>query len=131
MPPLGFPPIEDQSLASLAFTSPNGVGCIRVANSANYEAQPLHGNPTSDPVWPRGAVSTMVGPYRAAVYAEPEQGTTAIYVQIPTPGGGFHDLLVASQGLSTSDIESILARALPQSYTPVPIATSPTTTTVP
>ena len=115
MPPAGFPPIEDQSFAQLAFTSPNGAGCIRVANSANYAEEPPQANPPSDPVAPKGAVSIMVGPYRAAIDAEPEQVTTAIYVQIPTPGGEFHDLLVASQGLSASELESVLARSLPQS----------------
>lgn len=104
---------------------------MRVANSATYAWELPQGSPPSDPVAPKGAVSIMVGLYRAAIYAEPDQGTTAIYVQVPTPGGGFHDLLVATQGLATSDLESILARALPQSYTPVPIAASLTTTTVP
>jgi hypothetical protein len=125
MPTAGFPPIDDQSFAQLAFTSPNGAGCIRVANSANYAEEPPQVNPPSDPVAPKGATSIMVGPYRAAIYTEPEQVTTAIYVQIPTPGGGFHDLLAASQGLSASELESVLARALPQSYTSVPIEASP------
>jgi hypothetical protein len=131
MPPARFPSIEDQSYASLAFTSPNGAGCLRVANSANYTAEPSHGNPPSDPIVPKGAASIMVGPYHAAIYAEPGEVTTAIFVQIPTPGGGFHDLLVASEGLATSDLESILGRALPQSYTAVPVAGFPTTTTAP
>jgi len=131
MPPARFPSIEDQSYASLAFTSPNGTGCLRVANSANYPAEPPQGSPPRDPVVPKGAVSIMVGPYHAAIYAEPDQETTAIFVQIPTPGGGLHDLLVASEGLATSDLESILGRALPQSYTAVPVAASPTTTTAP
>lgn len=131
MPPARFPSIEDQSYASLAFTSPNGGGCLRVANSANYPAEPAQGNSPSDPVVPKGAVSIMVGPYHAAIYTEPDQVTTAIFVQIPSPGGGFHDLLVASQGLATSDLESILGRSLPQSYTAVPVAASPTTTAVP
>ena len=104
---------------------------MRVANSATYLAEPLEGNPPNDPVAPKGAVSVMVGPYRAAVSAEPDQGTTVIYVQIPTPGGGFHDLLVASQGMATSELESILEKALPQSYSPVPIAASSTPTTEP
>lgn len=104
---------------------------MRVANSANYLAGPLEGNPPSDPVALKGAVSVMVGPYHAAVSAEPDQETTVIYVQIPTPGGGFHDLLVASQGMATSELESILEKALPQSYSPVPIAASSTPTTEP
>jgi hypothetical protein len=124
MPPPGFVAIENQSFASLASTSTGGAGCVRVANSATYAAGLPSTSLPNDPVAPNESQSIMVGPYHAAMYAVPGQGVIAAYVQIPTPGGGFHDLLVASQGMAGPDLELMLAKALPQTYQAVPIKSS-------
>jgi hypothetical protein len=93
----------------------------------------------SDPIAPAGSQSLAIGLYQASVYQAANSATLAIYVQIPTIGGGHHDLIVAAQGITQPNLVAMLHKALPVQVTPAPASDIPpagssstsTTSTIP
>jgi hypothetical protein len=113
MPAPGATTPAQQPQSLVGFEGAGITGCLSVANSANYRRTP---GGTADPVVPKGARALTIGSYHAYIYKEPGQPTVALYVEIPTTGGVYHDLLVGAQGISSSDLIALVQKALPTRF---------------
>jgi hypothetical protein len=89
----------------------------------------ISGNDTQgtgeDSIAPAGSQSLAIGLYQASVYRAANSPTLAIYVQIPTIGGGHHDLIVVAQGITQPDLVGMVQKALPTQVTPAPASAVP------
>jgi hypothetical protein len=65
-------------------------------------------------VVPKGAKALTIGKYHAFIYKTPS--ILALYVEIPTTGGGYHDLVVGAQGMSSADLLALVQKALPTKF---------------
>jgi hypothetical protein len=113
MPSSGQALPSDQGSAQLAFQAAGTTGCLTIENSANYSSGPKGPGERGDPVVPKGAKALTIDSYHAFIYQMSGQPTVALYVEIPTTAGEYHDLLVAAQGMSSADLIALVQRALP------------------
>jgi hypothetical protein len=126
--PVGVPPApgtaapSPQDFSQIALNASGGNGCLDFGITGNYEQSSA---PTKDPVAPTGSQTITIGPYQASIYQAPHSSTIALYVQIPTTGGGDHDLIVAAQDLTQQDLVAMLEEALPTQATPTPASDGP------
>jgi hypothetical protein len=119
MPSAGTPP-PSQSFSPLAVQASGEGGCLAFAISGNDEA-------SGDTIAPTGSQRLTIGAYQASLHEAADSPTLAIYVQIPTIGGGHHDLIVAAQGITQSDLVAMVQKALPTQVTPAPASDVPLT----
>jgi hypothetical protein len=128
-----FPlPMEGNSTYTIA--TPMAMACIGSLLTASY-GQDRSSLPTPDPVSPSNATPIELGSFHAAIgdvdefvfecdYAD-ESGppcggdgssekSLGIWVQIPSQGGGYHDLIVGSWGLSKAQLIALVQSALPK-----------------
>jgi hypothetical protein len=124
MPRSGQALPSQQGSALVAFQGAGIAGCLTVANSANYSTGPKGPGATGDPVVPKGAKALTIGKYHAFIYKTPS--ILALYVEIPTTGGGYHDLVVGAQGMSAADLVSLVQKALPTKFEPSAVEKIPT-----
>jgi len=136
-------PISDarlpmQSNSTYSIATPNATACIGSLLTASY-GRGSSSFPTPDPVAPTNATPIRLGSYHAAIghvsviigcysnadgnnaHDGPPCGgtpsrlsTLGIWVQIPTTGGGYHDLIVGSYGLSRGELIALVESALPK-----------------
>jgi len=129
-------PMDSNSTYTVA--TPNATACIGSLLTASYGLD-RSSPPITDPVPPSGAKRIRLGSYRAAVgyvggfvricenaHSGPPctlwgAGKTAssesplgIWVQIPSTGGGYHDLIVRSWGLCEDKLIALVQGALPK-----------------
>jgi hypothetical protein len=114
-----------QDFSQLALNARGNRGCLAFGLSGNYE--PPVGSPAGvkDPIAPIGSEAIAIGAYRASTYQASNSPTIAVYVQIPTKGGGDHDLIVAAQGITQPDLIAMLGKALPRQVTPSAASAGP------
>ena len=129
MPDSGIIPPTPQNFTQLWLNAPSGPGCLAFGLSGNYEPPPGTSADSYDPIAPRGSETTTIGAYRASTYQAPNSPTLALYVQIPTAGGGEHDLIVAAEGMSQTDLIAMLEKALPTAPVPTEPSGGPSTST--
>jgi hypothetical protein len=136
--PMSAQPFPFENSSTYTIASPNTTACIGSLLSATYGVgSPSHLTP--DPLPPSGLTPIRLGAYRAAIGRADEfaricgsvdsgpactlpvaGGTTstaknvAIWVQIPSTGGGYHDLVVGSWGLSEAELIALVQSALPK-----------------
>jgi hypothetical protein len=128
--PVGVPPgsgttaPSPQDFSQLALSARGTSGCLAFGLSGNYEPAASSAG-AKDPVAPAGSETIAIGPYRASTYQATNSPTIAVYVQIPTTGGGDHDLIVAAQGITQPDLIAMLQEALPAPATPAPASDGP------
>ena len=123
--PVGVPPApgsaapSPQDFSQLALQANGSGGCLAFGLSGNY-GQSGSSAAVTDPVAPSGSETTTIGAYQASTYQAPNSPTVAVYVQIPTTGGGDHDLIVAAQGITQPDLIAMIQKGLPTQVTPAP-----------
>lgn len=131
-------PLPMDSNSTYTVATPNTTACIGSLLTASY-GQDSSSPPTTDPVPPSAATRIRLGSYRAAIgyvggfvricenahsgppCTLPGAGGTGsnesplgIWVQIPSTGGGYHDLIVGSWGLSEAKLIALVQSALPK-----------------
>jgi hypothetical protein len=113
----GSPPYQQPALSNFVVTSPSSSGCVSGLMTLPYGSGTA---PTPDLVAPSGSTSVDIGPYPteqfdtggsyvAATYFE-----FAYYVQLPTSGGGFQDLIVASLGIPRPEVVELIQQVVVQ-----------------
>ncbi len=135
MPVSGTASPSPQDFSQLELQASGSGGCLAFGLSGNYGQSVGNSVATTDPVAPVGSQTITIGPYQASTYQAPNTPTIAVYVQLPTSGGGDHDLIVAAQGITQADLIAMLQKALPTQATPTPVsdvpAGGPSTSTTP
>ena len=121
-----------------AIRPPGTTACLGSWLTANY-ASASDGTAPIDPVAPPNGTRTTIDGYSAIVADKGQvdlvitgmgnlpsesqfeaESPVGIWVQIPTIGGGYHDLIVGALGLTQEQVLSIVESALPAQ--PVPAA---------
>ena len=105
-----------QGSAQFAFQAAGTTGCLTIESSATYRSGPDGPGATGDPVVPKGAKALSIDSHHAFIYRAPGQPTIALYVEIPTASGEYHDLLVAAQGMSQANLVALVQKALPTRF---------------
>jgi hypothetical protein len=118
MPAAHTPAPSSQTFSQLALQASGSSGCLAFGLSGNYGQSAGSSAATTDPLVPAGSQTVTIGPYQASSYHAPNSQTNAVYVQIPTTGGGDHDLIVAAQGITRADLTAMLQKALPKQAVP-------------
>jgi len=131
-------PLPMDANSTYTIATPNATACIGSLLTASY-GQDSSSPPRTDPVPPSAATRIRLGSYRAAIgfvggftglcentrsgppCTRPRPGGTAsrerplgIWVQIRSTGGGYHDLIVGSRGLSEAELIALVRSALPR-----------------
>ena len=129
-------PMEENAIYTIA--TPTATVCFGSLLTASYGSS-NNSAPSVDPVAPSTTTTPVdVGPYHARigkagtfagiitcenVQGEPPcavqpssvgQGAFGLWVQIPSIGGGYHDLVVGSLGLTQTQLIAIVQSALPE-----------------
>jgi hypothetical protein len=124
-------PMEGNSTYTIA--TPMAMACIGSLLTASY-GRDRSSVPSPDPVAPSSATPIKLGSFHAAIghvdefvfecASADESGppcggngssekSLGIWVQIPSEGGGYHDLIVGSWGLSQAELIALVQSALP------------------
>jgi hypothetical protein len=136
--PVSAHPFPLESSSTYTIATPNATACIGSLLSATYGTG-RSSHQTPDPLPPSGLTPIELGAYRAAIGRAdefavicgsvdsgpactfPVAGGTAstgnevaLWVQIPSTGGGYHDLVVGSWGLSEAELIALVQSALPK-----------------
>jgi hypothetical protein len=129
-------PLPMEGNATYAITTPTmAMACIGSLLTASYGQDRSSRSTTPDPVSPSNATPIKLGAFHAAIgdvdefvyecdYATESgppcsgngsnQKSLGIWVQIPSTGGGYHDLIVGSWGLSKAKLIALVQSALPK-----------------
>jgi hypothetical protein len=126
MPAPGTAAPSPQDLSQLALQASGSSGCLAFGLTGNYGKSAENSAATTDPFAPAGSQTITIGPYQASTHQAPNSPTIGMYVQIPTTGGGDHDLIVAAQGITQPDLIAMIQKALPTQAMPTPASEVPT-----
>jgi hypothetical protein len=121
LPQWGPPPYKEPTSTNIAITSPSGSGCISALMTLPYGSGTAF---TPDAVAPSGSTSVDIGPYAAREYPTAGLGLASVefayYVQLPSSGGGYQDLIVGSLDIPRAEVIRIVQQivAAYESITP-------------